>query len=106
MVWPGAVVLEGKVDGASDARTGHGWDYDLGCLVGVAVDALTYEDDFNAYNFLVGVVLGHTSFDGGILYRLIRAAVNIDLEDEDLVEATAFLRKRIDERKADAENDQ
>jgi len=100
LLWPGFVALEGEVDGES--KTESGWDYELGGLVGGAVLALTAQDDFDTYNFLLAIMLCLSGWDRGRMYRLVSAATDIDIDDEDVEQATTFLKKLADKRRAAA----
>ena len=100
LLWPGFVALEGEVDG--DSGTESGWDYELGGLVGAAVHALTAQDDFDTYNFLLAVMMRLSDWDFGRMYRLVRAATDIYIDAEDVKQATTLLKELADKRRAAA----
>ena len=101
--WAGFVALEGDVDGSSELLSG--WDYQLGELVGMAIGALTYNDDFNLYNFAAAFAYAQRKYDGGLLQRLIDAAADFMVDEHEIEEATQLLRKFADKRRAKKESD-
>ena len=98
LAWDGFVALEGDVDDASESLCG--WDYQLGELVGMAISAMTYNDDFNPYNFLAAFAYTQRDYDGGYMWKLIEAAGDSMVEEDEIEQATELLVKFADERRA------